>query len=70
VAGRRLVALLKGVEGMPTDVARMSRVVLLNAAEHPQARQLLTVLLPVEQQQGLLGPLPQLPPQMAATACS
>lgn len=60
VAGHRLIQLLKGVKGMPVDLQHGCRAVLLNAAEHPVARKLITLSLPKAEQEVFLGPLPAL----------
>lgn len=61
VAGQRLIQLLKGVPHMPVDLQHGCRAVLVNAAEHPVARKLLTMRLPPEEQIVFLGPLPPIP---------
>lgn len=61
VAGKRLIQLLKGVPHMPVDLQHGCRAVLVNAAEHPVARKLLTMRLPPEEQIVFLGPLPPIP---------
>lgn len=55
VAGRRLVQLAQGsadiderAGAVAEELARMSRAVLANAAEHPLARQLLAAMLPAD----------------------
>ena len=58
VAGKRLIELLKGVKDMPLDLQHGCRAVLLNAAEHPVARKLITLTLPKSEQDVFLGPLP------------
>jgi Armadillo/beta-catenin-like repeat len=61
IAGQRLIELLKGIQNMPVDVQHGCRAVLVNAAEHPVARKLLTIKLPPEEQTVFLGPLPLMP---------
>ena len=61
VAGDRLVQLLKGVPGIGTELQHICRAVLLNTAEHPQARKILDRKLPPSEQQVFLGPLPIMP---------
>eukprot|EP00892_Ulva_mutabilis_P003009 jgi/Ulvmu1/12709/UM095_0013.1 len=60
VAGKRLIELLKGVKDMPLHLQHGCRAVLLNAAEHPVARKLITLSLPKAEQDMFLGPLPAL----------
>jgi len=57
-AGTALVALLK----RPGPVADDCRAVLLNVAEHPEARKLLALHLPDCERERFLGALPLLPP--------
>jgi hypothetical protein len=46
---------------MPVDLQHGCRAVLVNAAEHPVARKLLTMRFPREEQIVFLGPLPPIP---------
>lgn len=61
VAGERLVELLKGAPGMDTELQHVVRAVLINSAEHPEARKVLDRKLPPDEQSVFLGPLPVLP---------
>ena len=66
-AGLRLTQLLKGCPGLTTSVAHDCRAVLLNAAEHPEARKVLATLISEGERDVLLGPLPLLPPDYRST---
>jgi hypothetical protein len=61
IAGERLVQLLKGSPDIDTELQHICRAVLLNTAEHPQARKILDRKLPPDEQAVFLGPLPVLP---------